>query len=248
MKNGEFHPPEADQQCADMSAPPYTTNLAQSVPATTASGTAFVANVSSAQFGANTTSAAATSVVSVAAAAPPAVTTASTDSAGAGCAANNSSSGGGGGGGIYTNSHIDPGVPSQHLSLEELGIDMETFPMDLCEQQLEPVTVVGSQPTAAAAAAVAEFMDVDGDWLERLISDELDHSTPSSSSNSGNYESLHCGAAGLNINNNDNNNINNNIISSCDNNITDSLDFFNIDDNDLKIAAELSWDRVDFAT
>lgn len=240
MKNGEFHPPEADHQCSDMNVQ-YAASVVQSIPTTTVSGGSFITNVTSApqaQFGANTTSAV-TSVVSVAADVPPPVTTTSTDTAGGGYRTNNSSSGGSSSNGsIYASSHIDPGVPSQHLSLEELGIDMEAFPMDLCEQQLEPVTAVGSQPTTAAAA-VAEFMDVDGDWLERLISDELDHSAPSSSSNSGNYESLHCGGIGNN---------NNNIISSCDNNITDSLDFFNIDDNDLKIAAELSWDRVDFAT
>ncbi|XP_065210923.1 myocardin-related transcription factor B isoform X2 [Planococcus citri] len=113
---------------------------------------------------------------------------------------------------MFSSSSIDQSVPSQHLSLEELGIDMEAFPMDLGEEHHDP------------PAQTSELMDVDTDWLDRLISSELDHSTPTSSSVSGNYESL------------------------LNNNITDPLDLFNIDDNDFKIAAEFSWDRVDFAT
>lgn len=113
---------------------------------------------------------------------------------------------------MFTSSSIDQSVPSQHLSLEELGIDMEAFPMDLGEDHHEP------------PVQTSELMDVDTDWLDRLISSELDHSAPTSSSVSGNYESL------------------------LNNNITDPLDLFNIDDNDFKIAAEFSWDRVDFAT
>lgn len=114
---------------------------------------------------------------------------------------------------MFSTSNIDQSVPSQHLSLEELGIDMETFPMDLSEEPNEP------------PVQTSELMDVDTDWLDRLISSELNHSTPTSSSSaSGNYESL------------------------LNNNIADPLDLFNIDDNDFKIAAEFSWDRVDFAT
>lgn len=241
MKNGEFHPPESEHQCpapADMNVQ-YATSAAQSVPAAT--GACFVTSASAAppaQFGsvAIASSAPIASAISAAVASPalPAISTMATSGNGATS----------GGGGIYASSHIDPGVPSQHLSLEELGIDMEAFPMDLCEQQLEPVTpvtggVANGQPAASASvtvASAAEFMDVDGDWLERLISDELDHSAPSSASAVGHYESLHCA------------NNNNNIVGGCDPSIADSLDFFNIDDNDLKIAAELSWDRVDFAT
>ena len=239
MKNGEFHPPESEHQCpapADMNVQ-YATSATQSVPATT--GACFVTTVSAAppaQFGSVAiTSAAPIASAAVASPALPAISTMATGGNGATS------------GGIYASSHIDPGVPSQHLSLEELGIDMEAFPMDLCEQQLEPVApvtggVANGQPPASASvtvASAAEFMDVDGDWLERLISDELDHSAPSSAAAVGHYESLHCAA---------NNNNNNNIMGGCDPSIADSLDFFNIDDNDLKIAAELSWDRVDFAT
>lgn len=88
---------------------------------------------------------------------------------------------------------------------------METFPMDLGDEHTEP------------PVQQSELMDVDTDWLDRLISSELDHSTPASSSVGANYESL------------------------LNNNITDPLDLFNIDDNDFKIAAEFSWDRLDFA-
>ena len=116
-------------------------------------------------------------------------------------------------GNVYTNSNIDPAIPSQHLSLEELGIDITTFPMDLNPEQGD-TNVERQSPT---------FMDVDSDWLDRLISSELEHpgTNTSSTVNSNSYESL----------------LNNNVP-------VDPLDLFNMDDNDYKIAAELSWDRV----
>lgn len=116
-------------------------------------------------------------------------------------------------GSIYSSSNIDPSIPSQHLSPAELGIDMETFPMDLSDEHTE------------SNVQTTEFMDVDSDWLDRLISSELNHSAANASTLTSNYESL------------------------LNNNLGDPLDLFNnIDDNDIKIAAEFSWDRVDFTT
>lgn len=116
-------------------------------------------------------------------------------------------------GSIYSSSNIDPSIPSQHLSPAELGIDMETFPMDLSDEHME------------SNVQTTEFMDVDSDWLDRLISSELNHSAANASALTNNYESL------------------------LNNNLGDPLDLFNnIDDNDIKIAAEFSWDRVDFTT
>ncbi len=110
---------------------------------------------------------------------------------------------------IYTTASVDQNVPSQHLTLEELGIDIEAFPMDLGEDQNESI------------APSSELMDVDTDWLDRWISSDISPPTNGPSSTS---ESLF------------------------NNNVADPLDLFNLDDNDFRLAAEFSWDRVDFAT